>query len=51
MHRPQRTGFVSDPAAQFVLGGRMEGGLKHGGVLKEPLALLSGVEPVGGGAS
>lgn len=29
----------------------MERRLKHGGLLEELLALLSGVEPVGGGAS
>ena len=29
----------------------MEGGLKHGGPLEEPLALLSCVEPVSGGTS
>ena len=29
----------------------MEGGLKHGGLLEELLALLFGVKPVGGGTS
>lgn len=29
----------------------MEGWLKQGGLLEESLALLSGVEPIGGGTS
>ena len=29
----------------------MEGGLKQGGLLEKPLALLSGVKPVDGGTS
>ena len=51
IHRPQRTGFVSDPAAQLVLGCWMEGGLEQGGVLQEALALLLGVKPVSSGTS
>lgn len=56
IHRPQRAGFVAIQRCSWLEGegGReegREGGLKHGGLLEELLALLFCVKPVGGGTS
>lgn len=51
IHYSQRTGFISDPPPQLLLSRWVEGRLKQSGLLEELLALLFGVEPVGGGTS
>ena len=50
-HRPQHTCLIGNPPPQLLLSRWMEGGLKHGGLLEELLALLVGVEPVSSGTS
>ena len=51
IHRPQRACFIGNPPPQLLLSRWVEGRLKYGGLLEKLLALLFGVEPVGGGTS